>query len=1526
MIKQFVRPISAFLVFILIVSLLPPFTAGVSAEDIVSDNGATVQSTVTESVYLVSQDSTQKLEMNYINTAIDTTTTDYAALFTSGANVTNTVYNDEVLVKQYDVAIQVDAYGNVLEAYGPDADPPTEWAVDQNVKIPPGGYVVLAGDSSWDTSTHRKPLFLHYQKGHSVSLEKGGMPVTAVDYLNPKPGLTVNTPSGTTVTSPVFSMNGYVTNYADEIGLRLTVNQQAANITANGSFMPTVFLAPGANTLTLELWIGHKQVATTAITVTYDNSGQSGDYIEVEAAPKDISIGVSGPRQKIDVIDKDVTGIPNVIALFTRDYGNTIIVPQFNVAVQVDANNQVLSVVNPSIDGKTPNWAGPTVLEIPEGGYVLYAQDTSYANNNIKRFLATSFKVNDIIKLRKNNEVVSIKDLMSGNGLIARLALNNNSFYTVTSNQTVISGMILNIDDLNALSLTLNNTAVSIAADGTFSHMYPLSNGTNYVDVKLTKNGIEQDVRHLVIFSRPGFSPQKEVILWVDQAANARKFQTSEQVYDFLKKAKDSGVTDIAIDVKGVEGFASYKKSDLTGRPYISEIKTPSRAGSNPNLDLLEEFVKHGHALGMKIHAAINVFAEGSIANNEFAVLDQHLDWEERVYYAENNGEIKRLRESARKGLVAFVNPANDGVRDYQLKTFEEIIKNYNVDGVIHDRGRYDNEGADFSNETRVKFEAFLQARNKTLQNWPTDIYSYVNNVRVDGPLINDWWEFRSATIKSFFGEVKQLVDSYEVSTGRIIQVSSYVGSWFETYYLNGVHWGSTNFRYDARLGLNNEAVYTPGYYQTGYIEYLDFLMIGAYQTTAREIEKYITLGNVVTNGEIPLYAGIALNNVQTPAMQREVFQAGLNTTNGLMLFDASQINWPIAAAALRDELYVKDYQLGMSLPGNPDSFLEGNYYNVNLVEDNLNVMTDAFAYSTGTNRFGVEVVVDAAGNVTRVANRNQAINWSWGAPEENNSVIPQGGFVISTLDRSGTRTLRQLVANAYNIGDQARAAVLSGLLDDEGRETSSGSYSLQGQIEVLGPGQASVLVNGEPAAVDARGVFTANVPLSMGKNTVTVDVIVDGLKTNSKTVEITRIESSGGYIPPVTPVTPPEPEREIIRTEIGEDGRLSTVVDVDLDRMLEEIEQLLAASTKVLTYSVEDTGDGLTLNLPVSGISKAAELLTDGTIVIETPLGNLDIPIRVLQDAISEDMEASILEVRIAKTNAEQEDEAGGSLSAEGASKIGEMFEIGLVLQDGGTVRELAQLSGGYLTFTLPNPLYVDPARTTALSYDADTGELAFVPAIFTAGDEGYQAELMLADGGMFIIAAAHKTFADLSGHWANDDVSLLASKWLVDGMSESRFAPNEPLTRAQFAALLVRSLGLKEQSQIPVFNDVNAGDWFAGAVGTAADKGLIQGFGNGDFRPDEEITREQISVMLLRAMNIAGAESSDTSLDDALQGFGDRDTIASWSEEAVSLIVESGLMEGRPNNSFDPQASTTRAEGVVVLKRLLQLAGFMN
>lgn len=831
------------------------------------------------------------------------------------------------------------------------------------------------------------------------------------------------------------------------------------------------------------------------------------DLIEVEAAPLDASIDPMGPKHKISYIDESVEGKADFIMLYTSEYAKEILVKKFWVAVQVDANNTVTDVVSQSVNGAPPVWEDEQSLAIPEGGYVLLAHDDSWATKDFRKFLATKFKIGDSIKLRKNGNEVPITEFMTGDGLKASIDLKNELMYTLTKSQADISGTIQNIESDQSYQLLVNGQEVELREDGSFQYVYELTKGTNYIDVEIYKNDVLHDLKSLIVYYQDNPSvEEKEVFLWVEQGPNARRFQSSEDVQNMLLEAKDAGVTAVVLDVKGVEGFASYQKSDLTNRPYVSEMTAEGRSGSNPGLDLLEEFIKHGHDLGLEVHASFNVFAEGSIAHNEFAVLDDHPEWEEEVYRSEDNGEILPLRESTygKKGaLVTFVNPSNPEVRDYQLKTFEEVMKNYDVDGVLLDRGRYDNYFADFSDLTRAQFEEYLEEKGKTLTNWPEDIFYYEGSNRVDGPLINEWFTFRSNVINSFVEESRELVDHYNSSENRDIQLSAYVGSWYESYYLNGVNWSSPTFSYDSRLQFPQESLYDEEYRQTAYTDKLDFLMIGTYQTTAPEINKYITLGNILTDGQVPLYSGMALVNIQDPALQREVFQAGLQNTSGLMLFDYSQANFPVIKASIADEEYVKDYVLGISNPTQPENPFVGDYLNVNRNDDNLNVYSDSFGLSTGTNKWGVEAVVDANGEVVKMVNKKQAMNWNWAAVEDNNSLIPEGGFVVSSLDRSGAREKRVLVGNNFDIGDEVRSALLKGFLDYEGKPFSIVGFEYQGKVQVVGPGKAEVHVNGSPATLQSNGEFTAQLVLQPGENQIEIVVTVDGFKTHEQTVTV---------------------------------------------------------------------------------------------------------------------------------------------------------------------------------------------------------------------------------------------------------------------------------------------------------------------------------------------------------------------------------------------------------------------------------------
>lgn len=174
---------------------------------------------------------------------------------------------------------------------------------------------------------------------------------------------------------------------------------------------------------------------------------------------------------------------------------------------------------------------------------------------------------------------------------------------------------------------------------------------------------------------------------------------------------------------------------------------------------------------------------------------------------------------------------------------------------------------------------------------------------------------------------------------------------------------------------------------------------------------------------------------------------------------------------------------------------------------------------------------------------------------------------------------------------------------------------------------------------------------------------------------------------------------------------------------------------------------------------------------------------------------------------------------------------------------------------------------------------------------------------------------FADCENHWAKDDIAYMYSKGYVNGTSETTFAPDSDITRAEFAAMAVRILGLDSSEYSGVFADVKAGQWYANVVEAAYKAGIVLG-SDGYFRPDDRITREEMAVMLMRAYRLAREYTNKTESD-----FADKDNISDWAKEAVSSACELGLINGMSDGSFAPKNNATRAQAAVVFKRLLDL-----
>lgn len=172
---------------------------------------------------------------------------------------------------------------------------------------------------------------------------------------------------------------------------------------------------------------------------------------------------------------------------------------------------------------------------------------------------------------------------------------------------------------------------------------------------------------------------------------------------------------------------------------------------------------------------------------------------------------------------------------------------------------------------------------------------------------------------------------------------------------------------------------------------------------------------------------------------------------------------------------------------------------------------------------------------------------------------------------------------------------------------------------------------------------------------------------------------------------------------------------------------------------------------------------------------------------------------------------------------------------------------------------------------------------------------------------------FTDIAGHWAEDYIMRAAAKGIVSGYPDGTFKPNNPVTRAEFTVMLAGALKLEGNGSALTFTDHDQiGGWAKQAVAQAVQAGIVVGFSDGSFRPNTQITRVEMAVMVARALQLELNAN-------ALPGFADDEAIPQWAKGAVEAIRKLGIVDGRGGNRFVPNETASRAEATVMLLRLL-------
>lgn len=182
-----------------------------------------------------------------------------------------------------------------------------------------------------------------------------------------------------------------------------------------------------------------------------------------------------------------------------------------------------------------------------------------------------------------------------------------------------------------------------------------------------------------------------------------------------------------------------------------------------------------------------------------------------------------------------------------------------------------------------------------------------------------------------------------------------------------------------------------------------------------------------------------------------------------------------------------------------------------------------------------------------------------------------------------------------------------------------------------------------------------------------------------------------------------------------------------------------------------------------------------------------------------------------------------------------------------------------------------------------------------------------------------AAKSFVDVDeSAWYYNSVKYVSDNGLMSGVSETEFAPDMDITRAMFVTVLYRAAGAPDMSNeiwgYP-FEDVDAEGWYGAAVYWARNNDIIQGYSDEKFAPNEPVTREQMAAMLYRYAQFKRISTDETG---DLSQFTDSDSISEWAKNNVGWAIGKGLLTGKGNGILDPTGNATRAEVAAMLQRV--------
>ncbi|MEK4360402.1 SwmB domain-containing protein [Paenibacillus sp. FSL M7-1455] len=386
----------------------------------------------------------------------------------------------------------------------------------------------------------------------------------------------------------------------------------------------------------------------------------------------------------------------------------------------------------------------------------------------------------------------------------------------------------------------------------------------------------------------------------------------------------------------------------------------------------------------------------------------------------------------------------------------------------------------------------------------------------------------------------------------------------------------------------------------------------------------------------------------------------------------------------------------------------------------------------------------------------------------------------------------------------------------------------------------------------------------------------------------------------------------------------------VDSEKLINAYEYIASSrsGTHLTLIEAQSGSNGVSVSLSLSALESiyakdknAAIAVKAGESMMVLQLSRLDIA--GIARSLNTSSSNVALNIAVEKLTGDSAAFMNGKISASAITKMAEPvdFYITAVHNNASSYSVDVQVDNEYWISNTSTSL-VD--KISVFRWDRGADKMTFVPSIVVNQGARKVFKAKIKGNYTVVIGVSYKYYTDVVSHWASKAIQALSGKLIIEGRTSNKFEPNKMITRAEFAEYVARGLGLSGDVQTSQrFYDITNTKENA-FIGAAVKAGIIVGNKDGSFKPNNPITREEMAIMMMRAMNYAGYRATLAYTPETyLQKFADYKKIQ--VKDTVAKLLKEGIIQGVSEKSFQPKGNATRAQAAVMLQRMLEKIEYM-